>query len=223
MGTGVVPLPCENFVTHAQYHHAIQPPSPITNFGCASVFAPIGANFVFIFEKNAVTPSALEIDFVPTPWAGRIGMSACPGSRVGVAFAEEVLVADVECLVRHGIRTVVSLLGDDELVRLGAKNLPHQLALHGVAWQQLPVKDFGVPNARATIQWRSLLPDLTRTLESGPILVHCAYGKGRTGTMVATLFTAWGWRSEEAIAWVRQHRKGAIENPKQEAYVGGFT
>lgn len=150
-------------------------------------------------------------------------MSACPGSRRGVAFAEDVLVADIECLVRHGIRTVVSLLGDDELARLGAKNLPHQLALHGVAWQQLPIKDFGVPNVRATIQWRSLLPKLTRTLESGPILVHCAYGKGRTGTMVATLFTAWGWCSEEAIAWVRQHRKGAIENPRQEAYVSGVS
>ena len=165
---------------------------------------------------------ALQIDFAPTPWAGRIGMSSCPGSRPAVASAENVLLMDIECLVAQGICIVVSLLGTDELERLGAKNLPYQLAQRGVAWHQLPIVDFGVPSAAVTAQWSCLTRDLTNALQSGSVLVHCAYGKGRTGTMVATLFKVWGWSSEEAIAWVRQHRLGAVENFKQEAYVKAF-
>jgi protein-tyrosine phosphatase len=67
-----------------------------------------------------------------------------------------------------------------------------------------------------------LIPALTKTLQSGPILVHCAHGKGRSGTLVATLFKAWGWTAEDAVKHVRKHRPGAIETFKQEAYVHAF-
>jgi atypical dual specificity phosphatase len=53
-------------------------------------------------------------------------------------------------------------------------------------------------------------------------LIHCAHGKGRTGTLAASLFKAWGWSSETAVAQVRQYRIGAIETDKQEAYVAAF-
>jgi protein-tyrosine phosphatase len=169
-----------------------------------------------------VNYSEISIDFAPTPWPGKIGMSSCPGWRPGETSAEDVLLADIECLGRYGIRTVISLLATDELERMGAKNLSHYLGLHDIGWHQLPVEDFGVPTLTITAKWCDLMHELTATLQSGPILVHCAHGKGRTGTMVATLFKAWGWGSEEAIAWVRQYRKGAIENLKQETYVEAF-
>jgi protein-tyrosine phosphatase len=169
-----------------------------------------------------VNYSEISIDFAPTPWPGKIGMSSCPGWRLGETSAEDVLLADIECLGRHGIRTVISLLATDELERMGARNLSHHLGLHDIGWHQLPVEDFGVPTLTITAKWCDLMHELTATLQSGPILVHCAHGKGRTGTMVATLFKAWGWGSEEAIAWVRQYRKGAIENLKQETYVEAY-
>jgi hypothetical protein len=40
--------------------------------------------------------------------------------------------------------------------------------------------------------------------------------------VAATLFKAWGWSSEAAVAQVRQYRIGAIENHKQEAYIEAF-
>ena len=169
-----------------------------------------------------VNYSEISIDFAPTPWPGKIGMSSCPGWRPGETSAEEVLLADIECLRRHGIRTVISLLATDELERMGAKNLSLYLGLHDIGWHQLPVEDFGVPTLTITAKWCDLMHELIATLQSGPCLVRCAHGKGRTGTMVATLFKAWGWGSEEAIAWVRQYRKGAIENLKQETYVEAF-
>jgi protein-tyrosine phosphatase len=94
--------------------------------------------------------------------------------------------------------------------------------MKGIRWHQLPVVDFGVPTAAVTAQWCRLIPDLTQTLQTGPVLIHCAHGKGRSGTLAATLFKAWGWESADAVAHVRKHRPGAIETLDQEAYVHAF-
>ena len=168
---------------------------------------------------------ALAIDFAPTPWTGRVGMSACPGAGGdnGTAHAERVLVQHVAQIAAQNVRLVVSLLDTTDLQRLGAKNLSHHLAQLGIAWHQLPVVDYGVPSLAVTSQWQRLLPALTAVLQSNNILIHCAHGKGRTGTLVATMFKAWGWNTEAAMARVRQFRPGAIETHKQEAYVAAFA
>jgi protein-tyrosine phosphatase len=173
-------------------------------------------------KVNSKNLSSLDMDFVPTPWHGQIALSSCPGGGDAAAAPEEILVADIAYLKQHGICTVVSLLDTAELERLGAKSLSHHLGLHGIAWHQLPVVDFGVPSLAVTAQWCRLIPALTQTLRSGPVLVHCAHGKGRSGTLVATLFKAWGWTSDEAVKHVRKHRPGAIETLKQEAFVHAF-
>ena len=164
------------------------------------------------------------IDFAPSPWLGRVGMSACPGAggANGSTESERILALDVAHLSAHNVKTVVSLLDTKELQRLGAKNLPHHLGVHGIGWHQLPVVDFGVPSLAVTAQWSRLMPQLTGVLQNGNILIHCAHGKGRTGTLVATLFKAWGWSTEAAMARVRQYRPGAIETHKQEAYIEAF-
>jgi protein-tyrosine phosphatase len=151
-------------------------------------------------------------------------MSACPGAggAVGSAESERRLALDVAQMAAQDIKTVVSLLDTKELQRLGAKNLAHHLGIRGITWQQLPVEDFGVPSLAMTENWIRLIPQLTHTLKTGDILIHCAHGKGRTGTLTATLFKAWGWSSEAAVAQVRQYRAGAIETHEQEAYIAAF-
>jgi len=151
-------------------------------------------------------------------------MSACPGAGQdhGSAQAESVLVQHVAQIAEQNIASVVSLLDTTDLQRLGAKNLSHHLAQHGIAWHQLPVVDYGVPSLAVTSQWQRLLPALTEVLKNDNILIHCAHGKGRTGTLVATMFKAWGWSTDAAMARVRQFRPGAIETHKQESYVHAF-
>ena len=151
-------------------------------------------------------------------------MSACPGAggANGSAEPERQLALDVAQMAAHDVKTVVSLLDTTDLQRLGAKNLPHHLAQHGIDWHQLPVVDYGVPSQAVTSHWQRLLPQLTKVLQGGNILIHCAHGKGRTGTLAATMFKAWGWSSDAAMARVRQYRLGAIETHKQEAYVEAF-
>lgn len=168
--------------------------------------------------------TSFGIDFAPTPWLGRVGMSACPGAggANGSPESERLLALDVAQMAAQDVNTVVSLLDTTDLQRLGAKNLPHHLGVHGMGWHQLPVVDFGVPSLAVTTQWRRLIPQLTAILQTGNILIHCAHGKGRTGTLAATLFKAWGWSSDAAMARVRQYRPGAIETHKQEAYVQAF-
>ena len=168
---------------------------------------------------------ALHIDFAPSLWLGRVGMSACPGAGGAMASSQSTgkLAQDVAHMARQGVKTVISLLDSAELQRLGATGLSLLLAQHGIAWHQLPVVDYGVPSQAVTSQWRRLLPQLTHVLQTSNILIHCAHGKGRTGTMAATLFKSWGWSSGAAMYHVRRYRPGTIETHKQEAYVEAFT
>jgi len=163
-----------------------------------------------------------RIDMAPTPWRGQLGMAACPGMRRSAPDAQDTLSLDVARIAGLGFQRVISLLDAAELERLGAADLGSLLASRGIMWHQLPVADFGVPCASVTEHWRGLLPGLRATLDSGPILIHCAHGKGRTGTLAATLYTAWGWTADAAIAHVRLYRPGAIETPGQEAYIRNF-
>ena len=53
--------------------------------------------------------------------------------------------------------------------------------------------------------------------------VHCAMGRGRTGTMLACyLVSKEGYSAEEAITEVRKRRKNSIETRTQENAVMEF-
>jgi protein-tyrosine phosphatase len=110
-----------------------------------------------------------------------------------------------------GVQTVVSLLDTVELTRLGAKNLPHHLALHAIDWHQLPVVDFGVPTQAVTSRWKRLMPQLTQVLQSGNLLIHCAQGKGRShATSMSHNATNHRWR---ALSRTLQRRHPWLQLP----------
>ena len=55
--------------------------------------------------------------------------------------------------------------------------------------------------------------------QGGAVAVHCAAGLGRTGTLAAQMLVAQGVDPDQAIADVRQVRKGSIETAAQEQAV----
>lgn len=168
----------------------------------------------------------LHIDIIRLEPAGAIGLTHCPGRSAidgrGRAWGRN-LERDVEAIRQAGMGTVVTLLGDAELAALGARLLGANLQQAGLHWLQFPIVDFGIPDARAQVAWRTILADLVARLhEDERVLVHCAAGLGRTGTMVATILKALGHDSEAAIAMVRAARPGTIETAAQRAFVVEF-
>ena len=66
--------------------------------------------------------------------------------------------------------------------------------------------------------WRELL-DYFEKNES-KVLVFCVGGHGRTGTAIACIMVASGWKANEAISWLRRNYcKEAIEEQVQEWYI----
>lgn len=169
----------------------------------------------------------LKIDFVHPAFGGAIGMTHCPGRNSvdarGVQWSRN-LAEDIASIADHGIRLVVSLLDDAELTRHGAQALPAGLAARGIAWLQIPIEDYQPPGADTEARWNAALPDLLRRLAAGEaMLIHCAAGLGRTGTMAATLLVAAGETAVAAISHVRQIRPGTVETAGQEAFVQAFA
>lgn len=168
----------------------------------------------------------LHIDYIHLEGGGVIGMTHCPGRSTTDARGrrwKRDLEQDVDAILQAGMGTVVTLLGNDELAALGAQTLGTRLQQAGLHWLQIPIVDFGVPDLQGLLTWRTFLLDLVARLRADErVLVHCAAGFGRTGTMVATLLKALDGDGQSAIARVRAARPGTIETAAQSAFVVEF-
>ncbi len=161
--------------------------------------------------------SSLRADFLHPgvlPLPRRLGMTSCPGRRAP-------LRDDLAELRHLGVHLLVSLVDDYELVRFGVADLVEAAAEIGLEVVRLPIIDGCVPDLHA------LMPVVGRVLvELGrgrTVVVHCAAGYGRTGTVVACCLVARGFSAERAIEEVRRARPGTIENGGQEAFIGAFA
>ncbi len=167
------------------------------------------------------------VSLVPLPKAaGGLLLSPCPGwfdrgvPQVGTALR---MLADLRTLSAAGTRLLLSLLGDDELARLGASRLSGGCNELRMDWAQCPIEDFAAPGAAFESAWTAIAADVHARLDRGErIGIHCRAGLGRSGTVAARILVERGMAPPEAIAWVRQHRRGAIETASQQAYVSAL-
>jgi ADP-ribosyl-[dinitrogen reductase] hydrolase len=162
---------------------------------------------------------ALHIDSVDAGDGARIGMCHCPGRRL-FDTDERSLGADLTTIRDWGASTVLSLVESHEFARLGVPDFAAEVARSGLLWLHVPITDMQAPGSTALAAWRRQRKALRDSLQRGDrLLVHCAFGMGRTGTLVARLLVDRGIDPAEAIARVRSARPGTIETAAQAAFV----
>jgi len=166
----------------------------------------------------------LIINSVEAPLAGgRIGMTICPGKQQATSSSgnfQRELGLDLDLISSWGAAAVVTLMPQQELEALAVSHIGAEVAIRGMQWFHLPIRDVDVPDAQFERYWLYAGLRLRQLLRNGQhVLVHCRGGLGRTGIVAARLLIELGAQPQEAIAEVRQARPGTIQTRQQEDYV----
>ncbi len=174
-------------------------------------------------DADSAPAGALIIDSVRLPGGGAVGMVHCPGRNHVDASGRRWnrdLATDLASIEAWGARALVTLIEAREFAPLGIPGLAIQIRRGGLDWYHLPIRNMCAPDADFVRAWAKFGAPILRYLQDGnKIVVHCAGGLGRTGTMAARLLVDFGSPPAKAIEAVRRSRPGAIETAAQENHV----
>ena len=176
-------------------------------------------------ETDPIPVNLLPDDEVGTP--GRLGMTFAPGMWAGSVRGrwERDLAVDMRTLEKeHETNVLVSLMEDHEYRGYQIPELLEQDTIGNIEILRFAIEDMGVPREAKSERFQTFVQDIIWRLEQDQnVVIHCRGGLGRTGTLAACVLVALGRHTaDEAIAAVREARKGTVQTREQEDFVRLF-
>lgn len=148
---------------------------------------------------------------LPSAISGRLWLQSMPGRLESWgAFLDEARLRQLHLVVCLNPLEEVAQLSPAYHKAIAEGRLPFR-------WQHLPMRDFGLGADPAA--FRQGVEQLTHSLVLGEqVLLHCAAGIGRTGTVAACVLKSLGLEREAALAAVR-----AVGSNPQSAVQSGWV
>ena len=118
-------------------------------------------------------------------------------------------VSEIDWILKQGVKSIVTMT-ENSLPESWVKNVKY---LH------VPTEDFSAPDME---QIDEAVEFIRNRIESNePVMVHCAAGVGRTGTILACYLVKYEKiPAKNAIQKVRKERPGSIQSESQEIAIG---
>jgi len=145
---------------------------------------------------------------------GQLTIMPCPtGDGLPDQFAE---------LGQSGITRIISMLAPDEAALLGVASEAKLCAQAGIAFDNHPIADFGLPDQTA---FSKLVTQITENLKLGEhVAVHCRAGIGRSGMVTSAVLILLGYLPEQAIDQVAAARGVSIpDTMEQRRFILNFA
>jgi len=118
-------------------------------------------------------------------------------------------ISEIDWILKQGVKSIVTMTEE---------SLPESW-VENVKYLHVPTEDYSAPDME---QIDEAVEFIRNRIESNePVMVHCAAGIGRTGTILACYLVKYEKISAKiAIQKVRKERPGSIQSESQEIAIG---
>ena len=118
-------------------------------------------------------------------------------------------IAELEWVRKQGVKSIITM----------TENPLPESWIKDINYLHVPTEDLSAPDMDKIDQTVDFIQERIKNDE--PIMIHCAAGIGRTGTMLACYLIKYhNLSAKNAIEKVRKERPGSIQSESQEIAVG---
>ena len=112
---------------------------------------------------------------------GDLFLSSCPGMG-------KDLLGDIQIIKDLNIKCLISLVEENELTHLGAKDLFKELNKNNIKWVHFELINFGIPNLNQYDELNSHIKTISQRILNGEnIYIHCMAAVSYTHLTLPTI------------------------------------